>query len=90
MSFTLSTIYLKESILPFTFPVDSCTLLSISFISLKVLFVSFCIFSTKSPIDLVASSVCTANFDISSATTPNPFPASPALADSIVAFNARS
>ena len=42
-----------------------------------------------SVIRFVASFVCSDNWRISSATTANPFPASPALAASIEAFNAR-
>ncbi len=49
---------------------------------------SDCIDFNMSPISLVAYPVCSDSFLISSATTENPLPASPALAASIAAFNA--
>ncbi len=44
--------------------------------------------SIKPFISLLAFDDCSASFLISSATTANPLPASPALADSIEAFSA--
>lgn len=46
------------------------------------------IFRTISSITDIASSVCSASFLISLATTENPLPASPALAASIAALSA--
>ena len=49
----------------------------------------FTIFSIRVLISPVALFVCADKLDISVATTANPLPASPALAASMLAFNAR-
>ncbi len=69
----------------------TCSLIRsfVEFISSTVFSDSCLRFSIICLISPAASSDCDASFCISDATTANPFPASPALADSIEAFNAK-
>jgi len=79
-------ISLNELSVSLTALICSATISIVLFADLNVLSAFDCIFCIESFIDDKDSLVLSASFLTSSATTANPFPASPALAASIAAF----